>query len=131
MNDQPRTLLISCQYPDETFKIIGARVESNTSIPTGEIDGVGSGDVIKPIFRGLFMPWDIDPNSELAKTLDKFSTKDDDPEDFFRQIFEPDKAAKSDSKEQPTMQERMDALEQLAKSGNVIKYIRTEYSLNP
>ncbi len=123
LNDQPRTLLISCQYPDETFKIIGARVESNTSIPTGEIDGVGSGDVIKPIFLGLFLPWDIDPNSELAKTLDKFSTKDDDPEDFFRQIFEPDKAAKSDPKEQPTMQERMDALEQLAKSGNVIKYI--------
>lgn len=74
LNDSMCNLLISCSYPNETFKVIGAIPDQtasgqNTVIPSREMYGISKGDVINPIFLAMNVPFNIDDNSELAKRL--------------------------------------------------------------
>lgn len=55
LNDTTCNLMIACDYPSETYKIIGARPEVNSATPTGEIYGIDKGDVVKPMYLGYSM----------------------------------------------------------------------------
>lgn len=50
LNERQCILLLSCSYPDETYRIIGARPVTDNGLPSGELYGLNLGDVIKPVY---------------------------------------------------------------------------------
>lgn len=83
LNDKGYNLLVSCEYPDETFTIIGARPmiegsdpeaenRSNAILPSavnGEMRGLKAGDVIKPLYYVLDFPVELALNPEILKFI--------------------------------------------------------------
>lgn len=48
LNNRMCSLLISCKYPEEDFSLVGARPDTNSNVPTGELYGIKKGDIVKP-----------------------------------------------------------------------------------
>ncbi len=50
LNDQACNLLISCKYPEEDFRLVATRPDTNSDVPTGELYGIKKGDEVTPIY---------------------------------------------------------------------------------
>lgn len=48
LNGRLCSLSVSCEYPSQTYRIIGAQPDSD--IPVDEIYGLGKGDVVSPVY---------------------------------------------------------------------------------
>ena len=60
-----RNVFVSCNYPEETFTIIGMPRESNENgLPSGQIDGFKAGDFINPIYLNFNLSEDESENFE-------------------------------------------------------------------
>lgn len=64
LNDRTCNLMIACDYPSETFRVIGARPEVNSNTPTGELYGIKKGDVVKPLYLGMNITKSLANDSE-------------------------------------------------------------------
>ena len=50
LNGRLCSLSVSCEYPSQTYRILGAQPDSDSDIPVDEIYGLGKGDVVSPVY---------------------------------------------------------------------------------
>lgn len=91
LNDRLCTLLISCKYPEVDFTLVGARPDTNSNVPTGELYGIKKGDIVKPKYMGISMSL-----KNMYEPLKEFLGKYPELETYYSEYLENDEMTVSE-----------------------------------